>query len=716
MTRETTRVLGGAAVFAALCASASCTESASAPRDRMEGGAKLYAELCAGCHGAEGEGKTGPSLRDFSRGEPTLADIIDRTMPLGSPERCKGDCAKDVAAYVMTLRGAVACAPPIGERGLRLLTRREYVATVVDLFGPKVLSGTASSASCNEKTFTFDPKGKTYGKVHVAGSFNGWPGTIAAGGWAMQLAGGIWSTKRTVPDGTHQYKLVLDESQWITDPLGQGTVPDGFGGQNSVLTVACASGTAALSDPTASFPPETRPEGFLFDDHGPGRVVSTLHVEQYLGAAAEIAQRADVVALAPCDRAAKGPDACAGEIAKTLARRVFRRPPTQQEIDRAKKLVLAQTDFEAGVRAALRAMLASPSFLYRSELGAPVGDGTYRLTPFEIASALSYGFWGTTPDDELLAAAEAGELSSPAGIEKQARRLLASPRARDMVALFGEQWLGAEVVTTVDKSPTAFPEMTPELREAMREETRRFVAGAFFDGARTPDTLFIGTRSFANGPLAALYGIPGVSGAAMREIELPKGVRAGVLGHASVLAATAHSDQTSPIRRGLFVRRRLLCQEFPPPPPNAGGIPKVDPNATTRERFAQHTADPACASCHKYIDGIGFGFERFDPIGRVRDAENGKPVEARGDMNDVEGLGTKTSAPFSSLPELGATLAASRAAKACVATQYWRFARGHAEKDACALRPVLERFEQSGWDLREMMIATVLASDFVTRK
>src|SRR5690606_9777345 len=134
--------------------------------------------------------------------------------------------------------------------------------------------------------------------------------------------------------------------------------------------------------------------------------------------------------------------------------------------------------------------------------------------------------------------------------------------------------------------------------------------------------------TFANADLAEIYGMSGATGSELVRTPWPDGARAGLLGHASVLASYAHSDQSSPILRGLFVRQTLLCQSVGSPPPNAGGVPEVDPSATTRERFRQHTDDDFCRSCHQYIDGVGFGFERFDALGRLRETENGHPIDA----------------------------------------------------------------------------------------
>jgi hypothetical protein len=384
---------------------------------------------------------------------------------------------------------------------------------------------------------------------------------------------------------------------------------------------------------------------------------------------------------------------------RAMLSKVFRRPPSDAEMARYAKL---------DARTALAAALASPGFLYRTEIGDKQADGTHRLTQWEIASALSYALWATMPDAALIDAASKGELETPAQIEAQARRMLADPRARDAIGTFAEQWLGAETVTTVVKQASDFD---APLRQSMLDETRTLVQSVVFDGSHKIGELFTANYTFVDAKLAGFYGLNGTG-----KVTYPDGTRAGILGHGSILATTAHSDQSSPILRGLFVRRRLLCQEFPPPPPNAGGIPMVDPNATTRERFAQHTANPFCHSCHQYIDPVGFGFERFDPIGRVRDQEAGKPIDSQGDMNDVEGLGKNTHAPFASLAELGQTLASSDSAKACVVKQYWRFVRGRIDDDVCSVQGITKHFSETGGDLQEMIVSVLTSPDFVVRQ
>lgn len=728
------------AAIGALPVASGCSRESSKDDNAADvaDGEAIYSSMCKSCHGARGEGGRGPVLRDIYKrmDEATLASFIDERMPLGEPERCDARCSKNVGAYVWrTLRGDIVCnAPQPLERGLRLLTRREYRATIEDLFGAGANTSAAPTGSpslpCGTTTFTYDPKGRSLSTVHVAGSFNGWAGTIAQGGYALALANGTWSVTKQLPVGSHQYKLVLNESEWIVDPANTLTADNGLGGQNSRIDVTCPSpsspggntgnttgNTTGVLDVTDSFPPDTRPEGFAFDDHGPGRVVTSVLIDEQMRAAAAISASADVAKMkTACGANTADREACTGAIVKDQGKRIFRRPLEGAEIARYVAVARTAADLDKGVRAALKAMLVSPSFLYRSEVGEKQPDGTFLLTPWEIASSLSYFFTGSMPDAELFAAAESGELRTPAGIEKHARRLLASPRARGTVATIAEQWLGIESLSSITKEETHFP-LPANVRASMLEETRRFVTHVVFDGSHDASDLFGADYTFLDEALAKHYGIAGVTGAEMRLVKYGDGsLRAGVLGHGSVLATTGHSDQTSPIRRGLFVRRRLLCQEFAPPPPNAGGVPAVDPNATTRQRFAQHTANPFCKSCHQYIDDVGFGFERFDTVGRMRDKEGDKPVDAQGDMNDVEGFGKGTHAPFSNLAELGRTLAASDAAKTCVARQAWRFARGRLDDDICQIAPVKQRFLEKGGDLRELFIAIAVDPAFVVRK
>ncbi len=721
-------IIGGVALLGAAAAPslAGCSKSSEpSPVGDVVQGETLYKELCASCHGPRGQGGVAPSLRDFSRGEATLTRIIDERMPLGAPDKCNGECPPSIAKYILaSFKGEIVCeaSPPAARRGLRMLTRRELEATVTDLLGLASSAAPGTPATCGVIPFTYDPKGRNVTRVHVAGSFNGWPATLAAGGYPLAKTGQTFALAKALPNGNHAYKLVLDESEWITDPTNPRRGPDGFGGENSLVDVQCPApgGTGGVStdgvleEAFRGYPKESRPDGFAFDDHGPSRVQSASTSEAVFRMAKVLADRADMPKLMACGAGAT-PETCAKDFVGRFGKRALRRPLTADEQKRYEALALSGTDRTKGARLALRAMLFAPTFGYRSELGEKQPDGRFTLTPWEVASALSYAVVGTLPDDALFAAAERGDLASKAGREREARRLLATPRAREHLGTFALQWLGAEKIAEVDKQASIFPDDSPALRASMREETKRFFTHVVFDGTHRTGELFSAKYTFVDDKLAKHYGMSAPTAPFARS-EYPDGLRAGVLGHASVLGTNAHSDQSSPIRRGLFVRRNLLCQEFPAPPPNAGGVPKVDPAATTRERFAQHTSNAFCASCHQHIDPVGFGFERFDALGKVRDSENGKPIDAKGDMTDVERLGAGTHAPFANLSELGKTLSESRAAEACMVKQLYRFTRGAKEDDVCVTRPYEVRFGERGGDIRELLVDLVTADDFTVRQ
>ncbi len=626
--------------------------------DRVRGAA-LYRELCASCHGPAGEGGTGTVLRGRTGDAAALAQVIDATMPKGMPERCDAVCARDVAAYVL---GGFAAEPACvdiapGPRQLRLLTRAEYDATVRDLLGPCTLRG-------------FQLRGH-YSSVELMGDFNGWGAQPKP--LRYQAESDRWFVEVELTPGEHLYKLKAD-GQWLADPDNPRTAPDGFGGNNSVVTVSCSAAA-----PSAAFPAEVRPRGFAFDDHASAGTVTAVHVEEHLKAATALAASADLVRLVPCAPSAD----CAERFVKELGLRAFRRPLTAEEVARKKALVLAAPTFAEGARAAIASLLLSPGFLYRPELA---------LDAYETAAALSYFYWGSMPDAALLEAARAGTLD----VAAQSKRLLADPRARPVLRRFALQWLGVERVLTADKRET----FTAAERQALADETARFVEAVVLDESHRFEELF--TAGWT------------MSGGAKQPVAAERA--AGLLAHGSVLASTAHSDQTSPVLRGLFVRQRLLCHELGTPPANAGVVPAVDPSATTRERFAQHSAG-SCAACHRYLDPIGFGFERFDELGRARATDNGRPIDSRGELADAEGLGSGTSVAFTTLPELGALLGRSRAAKRCLARHVFRFAMGRLERaeDECAVRALAARLEETG-DLRELWLTVPTLQTFTERQ
>ncbi|MCA3011032.1 MAG: DUF1592 domain-containing protein [Myxococcaceae bacterium] len=728
-----------------LLALAACTSSPaptgseppSAPTAPVSGdaanGRSRYAALCAGCHGPTGRGSLAKALVPWTQGFGLLASRIETTMPPDDPTACDATCGADIAAWLLSLppeEAPVVCDALVpAPRQLRLLTRREYANSLADL-----LSATPAKAcqrdedcalasescvaqrcaqdACGTVTFLWRAGGRRPASVHVAGSFNGWAATVAAGGWAMRRgASDVFVLKRAVPPGLHAYKFVVD-GQWQTDEANPNRAPDGYGGQNSVLTVQCGAGGSAggAQDFTRGLPLESRPAGYAFDNGAEAGLATSAHVEAWLAHGATLAAKVQP----PCRPT--GPDRrpCAAQFVRQFGRRAYRRPLDEAEVARFVGLVASADDFDAGVRAVVTSMLASPHFLYRFELGTAQPDGTFRLGPFEVASALSYALWRSMPDDALLDAAEAGRLATPDDVAREARRLLAHPRARETVRAFSSQWLGLERLATLEKSQVSFPAFTLALREAMQRETPAFVEHVVFDGTGRFDELLTARTSFVEGPLASLYGL---SAAPAGVRDLGEARAAGLLSHAGLLAAYAHSDQTSPVKRGVFVREQLLCQHFPPPPANAGGVPRVDAAATTRERFRQHAADPSCRGCHQYIDEVGFGFEGFDALGAARAVEAGRPIDTSGELRDVERFGAGTSLRFTTLPELASALASSRRAKACFAATVFRYTRGRVEAEAerCTVEALADRFVASGGDVKEAFVQALTDERFLSR-
>jgi Protein of unknown function (DUF1592)/Protein of unknown function (DUF1588)/Protein of unknown function (DUF1595)/Protein of unknown function (DUF1585)/Protein of unknown function (DUF1587) len=417
---------------------------------------------------------------------------------------------------------------------------------------------------------------------------------------------------------------------------------------------------------------------------------------------ADPARRTGLVGCTP-----QGPadQACVRRFVTDFGRRAWRRPLTPAEGDRYVQLALAAASTLNDVGVALMhttsALLASPNFLYRVELGQPEG-GRFRYTGWEMASRLSYFLWNTTPDVELLAAAEAGKLTTPDGLRAQVARLLGSPRARGFADNFGRELVGLDDLAETPKND---PRFTPTLKEAMRAEVVHLFESRLESGADALD-LYDGTGAFVNAELAAVYGIPGITGTAPVAAQLPASIpRAGLLGTAAFLSLQSKQDATSPTARGKFVREQVLCEEVPDPPDNLDTTLKDPPpgaKLTLREHMEMHRSNPVCASCHALIDPLGYPFESFDWIGAYREKDNGKPIDSSGALDGV---------PFANARELAAALRRSPKTQDCMLRNIFRYASGHRETaaDEAELRQWKKTFEASGHRL--VAFLTEIAAD-----
>jgi hypothetical protein len=475
------------------------------------------------------------------------------------------------------------------------------------------------------------------------------------------------------------------------------------------------------TNPSAAFLGDTSVKGFT--NNADNLVVNDRLARDYRRAAEEIAtdlladpdRLADVVGCDPAPDA----DACAQEFIATFGRRAFRRPLTDDENAKffaiyasGAGLYETGTDFEQGIALAIEAFLQSPSFLYRVELSAPPpGAELVALSGWEIAARLSYMLWNSTPDDALLDAAEAGELDDTDGIAEHARRLLADARAADPVQDFHAQWLHMDRYPNIQKDADAFPDFDPDTPDSMIAETREFFRATILEHQGTYADLMTSRTTYVDDRLAAIYGLPGGYGDTLVEVELDPAQRSGFLTQPGFLAANAYLVETSPIHRGVFVQRQILCVEIPDPPPGIDlELPPADENIrTTRQRVEQHTSPEQCAPCHDLVNAGGFAFEGYDAVGRVRTQDNGEPVDTAASFQGPDGT-----VSFTNAIDLVGQLAESEQAQRCYLTQWFRYAsaRAETEADECTLDGMHGAMLESSYDVQEMLVALTQTVSF----
>ena len=348
-------------------------------------------------------------------------------------------------------------------------------------------------------------------------------------------------------------------------------------------------------------------------------------------------ERASRKKILMCDP--KSGQACVEKIVSALAHRAYRRPVTRAEVASLLKFVaLARSrgeTTEQGIQLAIQAMLVTPQFLFRIEHDPNPTDAqdVHRISDVELASRLSYFLWSSMPDDELQGLAEAGKLHVAATLDAQVKRMLAGPRSSALADNFAGQWLEIRNLDVVRPDPDKFPEWGPELRDAMKTETRMFFEYVLRENRPLSD--FIDAKyTFLNARLAKFYGIPGVTGSDFRRVELTSGQRGGLLSQASVLTVSSYPTRTSVVLRGKYVLNNILGSEIPPPPPD---VPALDESAvgtlmSLRQQMEKHRADPMCSSCHNKMDPLGFGLENYNGIGKWRTEDGKFPVDASGTL------------------------------------------------------------------------------------
>ncbi len=429
---------------------------------------------------------------------------------------------------------------------------------------------------------------------------------------------------------------------------------------------------------------------------------------------AETAAAALVASLGetwPCSANAAD-EACAGQVLEYLGVRVWRRPLTSPERQRLLglySLTRAENDFATAIATVIEALIQSPHFLFRFELGLPATQRApvVTLAPYEAASALSFALWRSTPDDTLLEAASTGRLSEARELSEQALRLLQDPKAHPGVSDFLLQWQDLIRPDLMSKSDASF---NAALAMSMHGEARSFITRVVWGETPSLSALLTSRETELDAALAGVYGIT-----ASGVVTLPAGERSGFLTQAAFLASHSPGAGFSPILPGHFVRTRLLCQELPAPPPGVPDLAASD-SASTRERYSMHASNSACSSCHELMDPIGWGFERYDALGRYRTTEeSGALLTGSGELKstDVDGA-------FVGPNELAQKLAASVQAQRCFVTQSLRYLLGRdtvaaafrREVDSNAVDAVMAAGFSAAADVKQMLATLVTTEAF----
>ena len=433
----------------------------------------------------------------------------------------------------------------------------------------------------------------------------------------------------------------------------------------------------------------------------------------------ETPSRDRIFSCRPTTESADDAEACATSIIAELARRAYRRPVVTDDLDQLVSFYhrgYANGGFESGVEAALRALLASPEFLFRIERD-PDGVGplvAYRVSDLELASRLSFFLWSSVPDDELLEAATANELRDPEVLAAQVHRMLDDPRAEALTTNFASQWLHLRNLDAAQPDPRLFPDFDDNLRQGFRRETQLFFESILSEDRSVVD-LLTADYTYLNERVAKHYGVPYVYGDHFRRVSLPESSpRAGLLGHGSILTVTSYATRTSPVLRGKWILENLLGTPPPPPPANVPPLDETRSNThvvSMRARMEAHRQNPACAVCHRIMDPAGLSMENFDAIGRWRAAEGGAAIDATGSLpggTDFDGVAGLRGALLDR-PEVFVGTVTEK-------LLIYALGRGLEHTDAPAVRAIVREAADDEYRLSSLVLGVVQSAPFQMRR
>jgi hypothetical protein len=467
-----------------------------------------------------------------------------------------------------------------------------------------------------------------------------------------------------------------------------------------------------LASITETFPGHTNTHGY--DNNAESEVLTESRMNSFWTAAEDIAQ---VIVEDQSHRwlNCNGTDSsCLSQFVSALGFELFRRPLIQAEIDEYIEIPGAQATFEEALHDIARALLMSPHFLYRSEMGTLV-NGRYVLDAYETATLLSYNFIGSSPDQALYEAAARDELKTSDQLRAQVTRLLKQPRAKSNMVYFAKQWFSAVGMDDLAKDADHFPAFNDDIAHAMVTEFELFVSDVMLGTSTSFSDLLTADYVYVNRSLAEYYGLSSDNEDYTRVYAGTQ--RGGILKMGALMSTHASSHATSPINRGQFVRERLMCQELPQPPENSDlTLPSLDPTKPTRERFEAHTESEECAACHKYMDGIGFALENYDAAGMYRVTEAGRTIDTSGVLLGLAGIDDQEEHSFRDIDDIISLLEGSSSATECVVDQFERFTFGIHTGNQCTVRNTAKRWQASGYNFQQLWLEMVSSEWYLVRQ
>ena len=452
-----------------------------------------------------------------------------------------------------------------------------------------------------------------------------------------------------------------------------------------------------------------------FDNDAQSLSISVPMAQHYLETAQSIAERVmqDPGQVVSCG-AGQSERECATAFVESFGRRAFRKPVENDERDALLGLYDKVRDsgtFNEGISMLIVATLNSPNFLYHVEQGVPQGDGTSKLTDYEVAEKLSFFLTGSIPDAQLSKAADDGLLQEAAQVRAHAERLLETTAAREHAGHMHTQWLELDTVRALTKDENLYPDFNAEVAEGLIEETTRFVEHIVWNDGTIAD-LFTAGFTMLDEQMASYYQVEGGMGADFVPRTHADQERTGLLTQGSIMTVQSKHGRTSPVHRGIFVRERILCETLPEAPEEIPSLDEIDPELPVRERLAQHREDAACAGCHALMDPIGFAFEAIDPVGRTRTHDElGHAVDTTGEVASTAGVET---IEFASAKELSHALSADPRVESCVVEQWYEYAmsRRSDAHDSCTLEAIRSQAEDGNFRIKDIILTVVSQDTF----